>query len=1449
MLGRATVAAATALVLTALSSPAAWAADPTPGPVSTAGADGAQPQAESEQAKAIRSALQRAEETGKPVRIDAMTNETTEVFAGTDGRTLYSEANAQDVRTKRGGTWQDLDPTLHGNPDGTVAPALTGTDLVLSGGGSGPLAKITAADGTSMSITAPFPLPKPTLDGATATYASVLPDVDLQVTARPDGGWRDVIVVRTAQAAADPRLKSLRFPLSTSGLKVDADAAGNVSFKDAAGKVRFHAPTPFQWDSTAAPAPAPLLKSGGAQAKSLFAAPGSTGAQTEAGTSTAERPGTDAAVSAIGIAARDTELVLTPDPATFGKGTGPWYLDPETSIDKQSTVNAQVQENHPDTANVNTLSALGVGYCGYSDCTGYGRYRAYYQIPSPDGLFEGGGHGTATVTRATLSTNVVDASSPGTKSTLNLYSAPAFQGTTTWNNQPCGTNGKMTGCTWAANADVTGTGTGRISWDVTWWMQKIANDKTPNWTVGVSAENETDKLLRHHLGSNAVITTYYDITPTIWWPRTTPTPGYTNDPTMGTQVNDCQTPGGSNAWYKPGWVGANQYIYLNASAWSPIGAGTTVNFRIWDDNNSSWGATPSSGGAGSYGNATVSVDRLTDGHRYGWTANVYDGWLTSGETPWCYFRVDKTPPRVSISSGDFPASGTVGAVPKKKAGEEGTFVLSAQDPAPAAGLDASGPACIRWSTDPTAVTGWSCNAAGTPNKDGVVKSVDPNDPTRIIGSIAFKPTRWGTNTLYVQAMDVAGNYSQPMPYTFYAPWDASTAAGAPGDLDGDGRGDALFPDDLGNLRVVGLDSDMTAIQGAPVGLAPGGTSWKSDPAAGLTVRTTHLGALRQSPTPVDDTIVWTNAVSGGTSLASNLYLYQNNGDGTFKAPVLLAKPDYPKFVGANGTVSETEPAGWTYDWSKLTQVVALGRTSAPASANETKIPQEQTALLTVENGNLWLYRTLSTNDVAAPVVKVSAANWNNYELINPGNASGTAQPTLWTRDRTDGTVRAYDIKLDANGRLDFGNLVDPTSKARTLGTQKFTVAAYPQLGSSGDATKDGLPDLWALDTTNRLKVWPGTAAAGTTVVSGFAATPYDQGDSRRTVARLKLTNPGGSVVSDVYGKNPMTAGSAVTFPADTVNGKSTTVAHFGGGDGTAGANSVIAYGSGQNDRIKVDTTKSFTVSVWAKPAGASGAVLSTKGSASSGFILWPDGDGTWHFGMATADNTGWNYHQTSEASTSAAAYQAGRWDHLTASYNATTGGMSLYVNGALAGSAYHKGKFGYSAPLVIGNYQNAGASATAFNGNVSDVEVYDAPTDPSSATSRIMANLPAAVGANKCLDANGSVDANGTAIQIWDCNPSTAQQATAQPNGTIKVLSRCVDVTGAATGNGTKIQLWTCDGNPAQQWLYRADGSLYNPMSGRCLDIPNGNIANGTQLQIWDCNQTYPQRWGAGAAA
>ncbi|MEW2521548.1 glycosyl hydrolase [Actinacidiphila alni] len=113
----------------------------------------------------------------------------------------------------------------------------------------------------------------------------------------------------------------------------------------------------------------------------------------------------------------------------------------------------------------------------------------------------------------------------------------------------------------------------------------------------------------------------------------------------------------------------------------------------------------------------------------------------------------------------------------------------------------------------------------------------------------------------------------------------------------------------------------------------------------------------------------------------------------------------------------------------------------------------------------------------------------------------------------------------------------------------------------------------------------------------------------------------------------------------------------------------------------------------------------------------------------------------------------------------------------------------------------------------------------------------------KCVDVAGSATANGTAVQLYDCNGTGAQSWTVGSDGTVKALGKCLDVTGQGTANGTKLQLWDCNGSGAQQWVAESDGHLKNPQSGRYLDVPGGNTANGTRLQIWDRNTNAWQTW------
>ena len=111
-----------------------------------------------------------------------------------------------------------------------------------------------------------------------------------------------------------------------------------------------------------------------------------------------------------------------------------------------------------------------------------------------------------------------------------------------------------------------------------------------------------------------------------------------------------------------------------------------------------------------------------------------------------------------------------------------------------------------------------------------------------------------------------------------------------------------------------------------------------------------------------------------------------------------------------------------------------------------------------------------------------------------------------------------------------------------------------------------------------------------------------------------------------------------------------------------------------------------------------------------------------------------------------------------------------------------------------------------------------------------------------CLDVRGASSADGTPVQVYTCNGTSAQQWTVESNGTLQSLGKCLDVAGAGTANGTLVQLYTCNGTAAQTWQAQSNGELVNPNSGKCLD-DTGFGGSGTQVQIWACGDSTNQVW------
>jgi glucosylceramidase len=83
----------------------------------------------------------------------------------------------------------------------------------------------------------------------------------------------------------------------------------------------------------------------------------------------------------------------------------------------------------------------------------------------------------------------------------------------------------------------------------------------------------------------------------------------------------------------------------------------------------------------------------------------------------------------------------------------------------------------------------------------------------------------------------------------------------------------------------------------------------------------------------------------------------------------------------------------------------------------------------------------------------------------------------------------------------------------------------------------------------------------------------------------------------------------------------------------------------------------------------------------------------------------------------------------------------------------------------------------------------------------------------KCVDVAGANPANGTAVQLYDCNGTAAQQWTVATDGSLQTLGKCMDVTAAGTANGTQIQLYDCNGSGAQKWQHQSNGELINTYS------------------------------------
>lgn len=189
-----------------------------------------------------------AQKSGQSVEVTGLRQERRTVVANSDG-TFTAKEFAEPVRTWQGGQWADIDESLVRRADGAWAPKATTADVTFSAGGEGPFARIRVA-GRELALSWPGgDLPKPVIDGDSATYENVLPDVDLVVQAEPDG-FGHLVVVNTPEAAQNPDLARFEIGVDTKALTLQETASGALRALDSSSQgVVLEAGSPVMWDA------------------------------------------------------------------------------------------------------------------------------------------------------------------------------------------------------------------------------------------------------------------------------------------------------------------------------------------------------------------------------------------------------------------------------------------------------------------------------------------------------------------------------------------------------------------------------------------------------------------------------------------------------------------------------------------------------------------------------------------------------------------------------------------------------------------------------------------------------------------------------------------------------------------------------------------------------------------------------------------------------------------------------------------------------------------------------------------------------------------------------------------------------------------------------------------------------------------------------------------------
>ncbi|MCX4749211.1 hypothetical protein OG455_27525 [Kitasatospora sp. NBC_01287] len=844
--------------------------------------------------EAMVAAAAQAHTSGKPVVVDALTTESQQVVAQPKGGFALT-GSPKPVRTKESGVWKPVDTTLRKGADGMLSPVATAYGSVrFSGGGKSPLV-VTSSGGASYSVSWPTALPVPSVSGGTATYAEVLPGVDLTVSATVSGGFSDVLVVKNAQAAKNPALAGLKLAAQVAGGELaTAQAQDGVTVTGGAQGAVLESATPMMWDSnTTLPAvAAPQVKSAahaGALTESQAVAD-----KVAPDASDAAHPGAAARIAVVHTKADAHSLTLLPDTKflTDASAAFPEYIDPTFNwhpTSANSPAFDEVKQGSPcngsslydSTSAAGDGGQLGVGVNGWSSCQGI--MRTFYQWSLPTVIWN------ADISSATVNATKVYSASCSTTATVNLHWAGGIGSGTDWNNQP-GYGASLTSADFgpAYNASYC-PGNGSVTHGLSVTSQ-IAQAATGHWGQFTAAltedayESSRSNLGFSRFSDNPSLQIFYNLHPN--------TPGASDlSAVTGADNAGCAT---STPYPYIGKTIASNTPVLNAHISDPDGDALQANFKYWVDGSSTTASALSgdnlaNGSTAAYSLPSAFISSLSNGQTVDWQTQVTDGEAWSGWSPVCHFTAEPTGPdnptvQPNLTYPNTDNGGKTGA----PAGTSATFVINGATTGAVATK-------FIYALDQQPAT------SGTPANQTIVA-------TNNAATVSITPTSAGPHTLWVAAVDSANDLSGMYAYRFLAAGHASTTCtslaacfnniaissdSSMSTASADGAGFSYSANDLANA---GWNSGgKVTIDGATFTLPAFGGSGQDDNllAANQTI------PLSPMPTSTGSALVFLASTTGGTLASPGAV---KNG----------AAPYVPAGTGVSGTYcfNSTNPAAY-----------------------------------------------------------------------------------------------------------------------------------------------------------------------------------------------------------------------------------------------------------------------------------------------------------------------------------------------------------------------------------------------------------------------------------------------------------------------------------------------------------------------------------------------------------